>query len=268
MSTLEYPIWVQGHFDDKFVLFPAGTSLPTWAEGSFAAFGAEPSVEGSNTVFLLPTAESEPHYPALNIFQGTDESRCVGRYMLMTGWPPPHRLRFLLKDNGKLSIEPLSRLKIGRWRTDPEVSSVIVGGPADAPELGQTTKPDATKALVFVSHAASDAQHALDLVDAIERNGGRCWIAPRNVRAGKDFREEIVTAIERCDSMVVLISKAANGSEHVLRELGLADKFKKPVKPVRLDDCELARAFEYQLHAKHWIRYEPSFKFVDALIAE
>jgi len=120
---------------------------------------------------------------------------------------------------------------------------------------------------IFVSHAASDGSQALKLVEAIERRGKRCWVAPRDVRAGKDFREEIVTAIQQCESMIVLISKHANGSEHVLRELGLAEKFKKPVKPVRLDNSELAPAFEYQLHAKHWVRFEPSFKFVNALIA-
>lgn len=119
----------------------------------------------------------------------------------------------------------------------------------------------------FISHSAADEGAANNLVSALEKVGKRCWIAPRDIRAGKDFREEIVEAIQQCDSVVVLISKNANERpQHILRELGLAEQYGKLIKPVRLDDGKLASAFEYQLHAVHWVRYDAEMNFVSKLL--
>ena len=48
---------------------------------------------------------------------------------------------------------------------------------------------------LFVSHVHEDRTAALEIVDELERRGVPCWIAPRNVRPGKPFDEEIADAL-------------------------------------------------------------------------
>lgn len=121
---------------------------------------------------------------------------------------------------------------------------------------------------IFVSHATADAGAAMRLVEVIERRAGVCWIAPRDVRTGGDYRAEIVEAIKSCDAVVVLVSKASNASAHVLRELGLADKYGKTVKPVRMDSCDLRPELEYQLQGLHWLPFDDRMAFVGALLRD
>ena len=51
-------------------------------------------------------------------------------------------------------------------------------------------------ALFLVSHVSEDRSVALEIVDELERRDVPCWIAPRDVRPGKPFDDEITDAIE------------------------------------------------------------------------
>ena len=53
----------------------------------------------------------------------------------------------------------------------------------DRDESAQNTEAE-NAPRVFVSHASPDAAVAQRIVAALERDGIRCWIAPRNVSAG------------------------------------------------------------------------------------
>ena len=44
---------------------------------------------------------------------------------------------------------------------------------------------------LFVSHVAENRVSAMEIVDELERRGTRCWIAPRDVRPGEPFDDEI-----------------------------------------------------------------------------
>jgi hypothetical protein len=65
---------------------------------------------------------------------------------------------------------------------------------------------------IFVSHVSEDRDRALEVVGQLERRGYRCWIVPRNVRAGRPFDDEIVSAIERCSSMLLIFSDRCNNN--------------------------------------------------------
>jgi hypothetical protein len=51
---------------------------------------------------------------------------------------------------------------------------------------------------LFVSHVSEDRAGALQVVAELERRGVRCWIASRNVRAGRPFDDEVANAIDGC----------------------------------------------------------------------
>jgi TolB-like protein len=108
-------------------------------------------------------------------------------------------------------------------------------------------------ARVFLSYASQDAAVAQALCAALEGAGQRCWIAPRDVRAGDAYAAAIVQAINSCRMLVLLLSRSAIDSPHVLREVERASSKKRPVLAVRLDASELPPELEYFLSANQWL---------------
>lgn len=80
---------------------------------------------------------------------------------------------------------------------------------------------------LFVSHVSEDERAALQVVHELERKGVRCWIAPRDVRAGVPFDDEIADAIEQCRAMLLIFSNRCNDNEYIRRELP------SPAMPIR-----------------------------------
>jgi hypothetical protein len=79
------------------------------------------------------------------------------------------------------------------------------------------TTPDI---FLFVSHVSEDRSDAEDIVGELERRGVRCWIAPRNIRPGKPFDDEIAEAIDTSRAMLLIFSEHCNESEYIRREVG------------------------------------------------
>lgn len=99
----------------------------------------------------------------------------------------------------------------------------------------------------FLSHASCDRDIALRLVECLEGQGIRCWIAPRDIEDGRLFSEEIVRGIENSRTMVVLCSEGSLSSVHVCREIERADSKGRPILPVFLDRVEARGAAGYYL---------------------
>ena len=72
---------------------------------------------------------------------------------------------------------------------------------------------------VFISYASHDAAVATALVDALERRGIACWIAPRDVKAGAQYADAIVRAISSARAVVLVLSQNSISSPHVGREI-------------------------------------------------
>jgi len=106
---------------------------------------------------------------------------------------------------------------------------------------------------LFISHSSADAETAHALVADFENRNIRCWIAPRDIRMGSGYQSEIVRGIENSRAMLLLFSKATNESEHVLREIELAEKGRKPVYPLRIDVAEASGGLKYMLANRQWV---------------
>jgi hypothetical protein len=119
-----------------------------------------------------------------------------------------------------------------------------------------TDKTNAHPALVpqiFISHANEDSDFANEVCERIEQAGLLCWIAPRNIRPGRAYDEEIIDGIETCKATIVLISRAANKSVHVKRELEIASNNEKYIIPVRAENVEFGKSLKYFLAGKQFL---------------
>src|SRR5689334_23198755 len=79
---------------------------------------------------------------------------------------------------------------------------------------------------IFISHSTRDYrdfQLAHQLATGLVARGARVWIAPENIPAGSEWREEIVRAImDGCSHFLVIVSAASIHAKWVLREISLA----------------------------------------------
>jgi len=106
---------------------------------------------------------------------------------------------------------------------------------------------------VFVSYASPDARIADELVALLERQGLRCWIAPRDVAPGGLYADAIIRAINAAKALVLLLSAQSVASPHVGKEIERASAKRRPILALRTDAAGLTPALEYFLSESQWI---------------
>src|SRR5690348_8973503 len=106
---------------------------------------------------------------------------------------------------------------------------------------------------VFISHSSSDHAAAEAVCAALESAGIRCWIAPRDIPHGGNWASAILRGINECRVVVLIFSPAANESEYVQREVGLAVDRGIPVAPLRVHESKPTGELKFHLHRTHWM---------------
>ncbi len=106
---------------------------------------------------------------------------------------------------------------------------------------------------IFISHSSSDYKVAEEVCHLLESNGHKCFLAPRDIRSGYEYAEEIMNGIENSEAMILLLSKKANQSPHVLREIERAVSKGIRILVYKLEEVELTKSMEYFLMSHQWI---------------
>lgn len=105
---------------------------------------------------------------------------------------------------------------------------------------------------VFISYASTDDQQANYLAEYLAERLINVWIAPRDVRPGRDYSEQLQAAIEECAAFVVLVTSDANQSPFVRAETEIAFSINKPMFPVRIGDIKPGPGLAFFLKIKQW----------------
>jgi TIR domain len=115
------------------------------------------------------------------------------------------------------------------------------------------TQAEASGYSAFISHAAEDRESAEAICQGLETSGFRCWIAPRDVRPGQVYLEEIIRGIELAKCLVLVLSRNANQANMVRDEVERAYNKGKPIFPVRIEEVLPSRGLELLVSTAHWI---------------
>jgi len=120
---------------------------------------------------------------------------------------------------------------------------------------------------LFISHISEDRDAAMAVVEELERRGLRCWIAPRDVRPGHPFDDEIADAIESSRAMLLIFSEGCNDSEYIRREVTVAGESHKVVIPFRIENAEPKHGLRVRLSDLHWLdAYASREQAIDELL--
>jgi len=120
---------------------------------------------------------------------------------------------------------------------------------------------------VFISHSSANKVIADAICHALEQNGIRCWIAPRDIQAGSLYGEQITKGIRECKVFLLVFSDEVNRSSAVQKELERAVLgYQKTVIPYRIEDVPMNDNIEFFLGDVHWIDAYPDDTVFDSLV--
>lgn len=129
----------------------------------------------------------------------------------------------------------------------PRRRSRSVGAEAPAASGGESGES------LFVSYSHADNLAVVPVVEAVQAQGRSVWIDNKGINGGDSWAGEIVRAIKGAKGVVVMCSKHAFESDHVKREVYLADRYKKPMVPVFIEAAQPPEDFEYFFAGVQWL---------------
>jgi TIR domain/FHA domain len=105
---------------------------------------------------------------------------------------------------------------------------------------------------VFICHSSLDKDVADAVCAVLERNGIRCWIAPRDVMPG-NYGESILDGIEGSHGVVLVFTGNANQSGPVSWEIERAVSKGRWLIPIRFENVLPSRKLELFVSSSHWL---------------
>lgn len=112
---------------------------------------------------------------------------------------------------------------------------------------------------VFISYSSKNPDAAKAICHVLESNGIKCWIAPRDIPAGKMYGDLISEAITSCKLFLLVYSNNSLKSQWCNGELNVAFGKGKTIIPYRIDSTPLKGAMEVILSQTHWIDSYPDY---------
>ena len=95
---------------------------------------------------------------------------------------------------------------------------------------------------IFISYSNKDSHIVHQYARFLENNGYKVWYDAKGLYGGVKFAGEIANAIEASKLFVFFSSENSNKSEWTKGEIFLAQKYKKQILPVRMDDSEYEKS--------------------------
>ena len=126
---------------------------------------------------------------------------------------------------------------------------------------------------VFISYSTEKESIANAVCTALESNGIKCWIAPRDIPPGEHFAASLINAIKSSKIMVLILSEGTNSSEYVFRELNEAVANGLTIISFRIEEVDPADKLGFYINSTQWLNaFDPPMerhieKLVESVLA-
>ena len=107
-----------------------------------------------------------------------------------------------------------------------------------------TINLDTTNGYAFISYSTKNKISAHAMRDLLRDNGIKTWMAPGDIPVGSKYAQVINQAIKECSCFILLLSKEAQNSVWVAKEVERAINYRKHIIPVQIDKVALNDEFE------------------------
>ncbi len=100
---------------------------------------------------------------------------------------------------------------------------------------------------IFISYKTEEFNEANYMKTIFEKNGLSCWMAPMSIAGGASYASEIPNAIRNAKVFVLILSRKAQESIWVPKEIDQAINLGKTILPFMIEDCGLNDDFNFYL---------------------
>lgn len=90
---------------------------------------------------------------------------------------------------------------------------------------------------LFISHSTKDDDFVNRLVSELQIHGHQTWVDHIDMPPGAQWMDVIEEALEHCELLILVVSQSAMESDYVKREWQIFYDLKRPIIPIRLEDC-------------------------------
>ena len=102
---------------------------------------------------------------------------------------------------------------------------------------------------IFISYSRNDFEQVNDIKEEVERiTGVRCWMDLNGIETGERFKKVIISAINRSETMLFMLSNNSIHSEWALDELDFAKMKGKRLVILHLEDVQMTDEFYFTYH--------------------
>ena len=109
---------------------------------------------------------------------------------------------------------------------------------------------------IFISYSRRDTETVDHIVDLMRKTGLEVWLDRHDIRAGNQWRVQIVQAIDTCDAFVLMLSPNSATSENVRKEIDLAQDSGRTTFVVMLEPVKIPSEIRYQLAGLQFIEVQ------------
>jgi hypothetical protein len=103
-----------------------------------------------------------------------------------------------------------------------------------------STMPDASRnERVFISYASGDRSRVLPIIEDLRALGTSSWLDIREIRAGDRLTDTLFANIDKCSSIVVMVSRSSAGSDWMKREVEYALGLEERGSNLRIIPCRI-----------------------------
>jgi hypothetical protein len=127
-----------------------------------------------------------------------------------------------------------------------EAPAIPVASPPAGPRKGVNHD-------TFISYSSIDKPVADAVCALLESRKIRCWIAPRDILPGTTYANAILNGINGSLVFVLVFSKDANTSPHVMREVESAVNAGIPIVTFKIDEAMPTSDMKYYIGSIHWL---------------
>ena len=100
---------------------------------------------------------------------------------------------------------------------------------------------------VFISYCSAQRNYADCLRNMLNDKGIKCWMAPYSIPAGSSYQSEIPAALSNISNVLLILSKEAEASRWVQKEIGCAIGSRHKLIPFRSNNYEISSQFSFLL---------------------
>lgn len=106
---------------------------------------------------------------------------------------------------------------------------------------------------IFISFSSQNGDEVERVCGMLEKEGFHCFMASRDIEPGKEYAEQLINKLDESKVLVLILTKEANDSPHVLREIEYAVSHKTPIVVYPLEEVALSKSMEYFLMTHQWL---------------